>query len=150
MAGIQRKNSRSQKCFKKVRNSKGNDRFLEVLYCYLFWISTFFEQESRESLYFSLFFHLFHLLPRLFFSNCRIRTENENPDQELHEIQESIEQELAANVNDQSVIKRAFVTPTVRRALVLGKVFAMVTTGNFFRGYIFHTLKNKRLLFSRT
>ena len=56
------------------------------------------------------------------FLNCRIRTENENPDQELHEIQESIEQELAANVNDQSVIKRAFVTPTVRRALVLGKV----------------------------
>ena len=72
---------------------------------------------------FSLFFHIFHLLPRLFFRNCRIRTENENPDQELHEIQQSIEQELAANVNDQSVIKRAFVTPTVRRALVLGKFF---------------------------
>ena len=59
--------------------------------------------------------------------NCRIRNENENPDQELHEIQESIEQELAANVNDQSVIKRAFVTPTVRRALVLGKIFKMDT-----------------------
>ena len=69
-----------------------------------------------------------YIVPTLFFFwNCRIRNENENPDQELHEIQESIEQELAANVNDQSVIKRAFVTPTVRRALVLGKVFKMVT-----------------------
>ena len=76
---------------------------------------------TREPLFLYFFIYFTYYLD--FFRNCRIRTENENPDQELHEIQESIEQELAANVNDQSVIKRAFVTPTVRRALVLGKFF---------------------------
>ena len=50
----------------------------------------------------------------------RIRTQEENPDQELHEIQEAVEQEQTLNTNDQSVIKRAFTTPSVRRALFLG------------------------------
>ena len=50
----------------------------------------------------------------------RIRTEEENPDQELHEIQEAVEQEQTLNTNGHSVIKRAFTTPSVRRALFLG------------------------------
>ena len=83
---------------------------------------------TREPLFLYFFIYFTYYLD--FFRNCRIRTENENPDQELHEIQQSIEQELAANVNDQSVIKRAFVTPTVRRALVLGKFFKMVKAGS--------------------
>ena len=83
----------------------------------------------RHPVFFPLFLYFAYYLD-FFFRNYRIRTENENPDQELHEIQESIEQELAANVNNQSVIKRAFVTPTVRRALVLGKFFKMVKAGS--------------------
>ena len=39
---------------------------------------------------------------------------------------ESIDNELALNTSEQSVIKRALVTPTVRKALLLGKY--MLTT----------------------